>query len=488
MKKERKIFTENLIKDNRGRVDWKSNIGKTINFIYGEIYGEIEILNMNKRYVDILCKYNGNQYTGRIKNDNLLYCKIGNIIKTNTRDFKFLINHEILDSCRNLIITDREYRIVNRKDGKSENQKWYKYTCNKCGWTEGWIVENSLLVGSGCACCCPNPQVVVPEINSIWAKARWMCDLGVSEEDAKAHTPQSSKKIKVKCPDCGTENHRHIDSIYNQKSIACQCSDKRSYPSKYVHELLNQININFKSEIKFKWCNYFNKYKNKETYGIYDFVINDIKLIIEVDGGFHRKDNEMNGQTKEESQYIDRIKDRLAEENGYEVIRISDEGDIRENILNSKLNELFDLSNIDWLKCEEFALSNLVKEVCKYWNQKKELETTSILAKMFNLSNTTIIKYLKNGTNLGWTYYNSADERTKSSFASIKNRCKQIEVFKDGEYIGTFNSARELDKISEVLLGVKLSYKGISEVCTGRIKTHKGYSFKYKNKKNNNKK
>ena len=35
-------------------------------------------------------------------------------------------------------------------------------------------------------------------LNIIWNKASWMIDLGVSEEDAKKYTINSSKKIEVK--------------------------------------------------------------------------------------------------------------------------------------------------------------------------------------------------------------------------------------------------------------------------------------------------
>src|SRR5574344_202584 len=37
---------------------------------------------------------------------------------------------------------------------------------------------------------------------------------------------------------------------------------------------------------------------------------------------------------------------------------------IKNNIFESKLNEIFDLSKIKWDECEEFALSNRVKEAC----------------------------------------------------------------------------------------------------------------------------
>ena len=35
---------------------------------------------------------------------------------------------------------------------------------------------------------------------------------------------------------------------------------------------------------------------------------------------------------------------------------------------NDILNSMFDLSNIDFKKCHEFAMSNLSKEVCDYYN------------------------------------------------------------------------------------------------------------------------
>ena len=51
-------------------------------------------------------------------------------------------------------------------------------------------------------------------VNTIWDKARWMCDLGVSEEDAKSYMPQSNKSINVTCPLCGRVKKIKISNIY----------------------------------------------------------------------------------------------------------------------------------------------------------------------------------------------------------------------------------------------------------------------------------
>ena len=52
--------------------------------------------------------------------------------------FKYEINTRFRDEKRDITITDKEYRPIIKKNGKKENIKWYKYTCNKCGWTYGY--------------------------------------------------------------------------------------------------------------------------------------------------------------------------------------------------------------------------------------------------------------------------------------------------------------------------------------------------------------
>lgn len=58
---------------------------------------------------------------------------------------------------------------------------------------------------------------------------------------------------------------------------------------------------------------------------------------------------------------------------------------------------------------------------------------------------------------------------------------KPVEIFKDGNSLGIFSSASELERKSEKLFGVKLLSSKISTVCTGKRKFHKGYTFKHVN-------
>lgn len=405
-------------------------------------------------------------------------------------NFKIEIGQIFKDNKRNLVIAYREIRQKITKEGWKQNQKWYKYTCNKCGWTEGWIDEYRLLKGQGCSCC--HKLTIVLGINTIWDTDRWMCDLGISEEDAKIHTKCTTNKIKVICPNCKKEKTMKISDIYRYKTISCNCSDKIPYPEKFIFSLIEQLQIDLKTEFNPKWCKYvdFNDIDKIKT-GRYDFLLEDIfidgkRIIIETDGDFHNKNNNMSGQTKEESKYIDFAKDKLALENGYKVIRIdckeSNLEFIKQNIINSKLNELFDLSKVDWNECEEFALSNRVKQACEYKKQNPDMTTTEI-GKIMKLNKNTICKYLKQGVELGWCNYDSENER-RNNFIRQKDKIakissKTVEIFKNNISLGIFKSCTELERQSEELFGIKLLHADISEVARGKKSKYKGFTFKY---------
>lgn len=135
-----------------------------------------------------------------------------------------------------------------------------------------------------------------------------------------------------------------------------------------------------------------------------------------------------------------------------------------------------------WEKCEEFALSNLAKNICDYWNQKEEWETTKTIASNNSWgikAPVTIIDYLKKGTKLGWCHYDPKEEKLKASSKAGKLKGKRIEIFKDSEILGVFESATELARQSEGVFGIKLIQSCISKVCIGKKPQYKGFTFKY---------
>lgn len=475
----KKIFLEDLPK--RGEyIDWKKCIGYNVKFIYDSIEGEFKIVGYEDGYLKL--RYKEKCFL-RITTGNFKKCCIGNILGLKTKEFKYEVNQCIKDCKRDLIILDRKYM----KDKNGINRKLYKYKCNKCGFDceghykdgeykeEYWISESGLIIGNGCACCCHNPKIAVPNINSIWATDIWMMDFGVSEKDAKTHTRCSGKKIEVICPDCGNKKIIRISSLFNEKSIACICGDGISYPEKVMYALLKQLKVDFETQYSPNWIG------DKR----YDFYISSLNMIIETHGKQHYKDNTGFNTSLQEQEQNDKFKRELALQNGVKYYieidaRKSILNFIKFNILNSELNNLFNLSNVDWNIIEKFSIfSNKKKDVCYHWNNKHKNETTTDIANKFGVQKTTVITWLKDGSKLGWCNYNPKEELKKTVSQNGKRNGKKVEIFKNRLSLGIFKSASELERQSEELFGVKLLSSNVGSVCLGKLKHYKGYTFEY---------
>lgn len=430
-------------------IDWSKSIGKEIRFEYEDIVGVFKIVSYDVKKYKCEILYHNDKYSinlGQIKR-----CELGNILGIKSKRFRISIGEKINDNGRDLVITNREYRKCNT----GENIKYYKYTCKKCGWTEGWITEGNLIgLKRNCSCC--SGRVVIPNINSIYAKAKWMLKW-ISEEDAKNNLPNGSKKITVTCPDCGGKKLLTPNKIYQNKSIGCNCGDGTSYPEKFMVSVLKQIGIEFQTQLNktiLKWCG------DKK----YDFYIPSLNMIIETHGEQHYRQSNKFKRTLEEERENDKLKRELALNNGIEHYieldcRCSDMDFVKNNISNSKLNELFDLSKIDWVKCEEYALSNLVKEVCDYWNDvSTNLEDIRI---EFNKSESCIRTYLRKGNSLKWL--------TKTYKHNLK---VGVKVYKNGVFFKEFGSMKEIEDRSYNIFGFNIHKSVLSNIKNKKIDEH----------------
>ena len=138
------------------------------------------------------------------------------------------------------------------------------------------------------------------------------------------------------------------------------------------------------------------------------------------------------------------------------------------------MSKIFDLSNIDWNKCNEYALSNLMKMVCEIKNKDNTM-TSSKIAEIVGVSKGTVVRYLKMGNKYGLCVYNPNKEMKDR----YKRESKPIEMFDNGVSLGVFESSEYLCRVSEERFGVKLISNGIRSVCKGKANHYKGYTFKY---------
>jgi len=279
----------------------------------------------------------------------------------------------------------------------------------------------------------------------------------VNVEDGYKYSYGSKIKIFMKCPDCGFEDKKSLNEI-SWRGYSCKCcGDGIGYPNKFGYNFLEQIiKLNmvkdFETEKTFDWLEY--KFKGKLRKGRLDFYfeVNGKEYGIEMDGGWHDKDNTLSGQTKEESQYIDSEKDRLCGEHCIEIIRIesfkSEWKYIKNNIINSKLLMLlnFKETDIDWLKCHEYACSNLVKVVCDLWDSGSK--NTLKIADKLKISKSSILRYLKQGVELKWCDYDSKEVIKNNLISMSSKNCKKIICLTTGEIFNSIVEASNKFNIS----------------------------------------
>lgn len=126
----------------------------------------------------------------------------------------------------------------------------------------------------------------------------------------------SDSKYSFDCKECETVFQATLSSI----SRGRWCPNCKHKTERKLYEYLLSQNIQTTRQAKFDWC------KNEDTgkHLPFDFVIEDKRIIIEVDGLQHFE-QVSNWQSPEETQSRDLLKMKLAQENGYTIIRIFQE-------------------------------------------------------------------------------------------------------------------------------------------------------------------
>lgn len=466
----RKVFLEQLphkqgigANINKVVIDWIKSTNYKVKFIYDDVEGSIEIKHYNTKNQQLTVSYNNKDFFIRIS--DFRQCGIAHIIGIRMTEHVYAI-----DSIVNGVTIIKYIR-------GNKNVKVYVYLCPICGYI-GERSEANFKAGQGCAVCNGN-KTVIKGINDIATTDPWMMEWLVNKEDSYVYKSQSHKEIYFKCPSCGCKKKRRIDHFYKER-LGC-CSDGLSYPNKFIFNILQQLSIKFKTEYNSKWT-------NSKRYDLH-FLLNNVNYIIEANGEQHYEKSfytTKKGRTLEEEQNNDKLKKELALKNGikeenYIVIdcRKSELEFIKQNILNSNLAKIFDLSKIDWLKCHEFACSNRVKEACNLWN-KYNFEFATDLGKYMNISGVTALKYLEMGNKLNWCNYDS-EKASKNKYkraikANILANSKPVICLETKQI---YVSAGDCSKQSLKDFGVIMNNGGISRVCREERKHHKGYTFKY---------
>lgn len=291
------------------------------------------------------------------------------------------------------------------------------YNCNICGhpW-HGRI--NTIYMKSwsrgltGCAACAG--QIATPE-TCIAATHPHLVQYFVNQEDAYKYKKYSNQHSDLRCPLCGTiKEHVDIPGFVERGFNCPSCGTKTSFPERFMYNLLESLNVNFKFHYVFDWSKHiYNNTKGSNGNKEYDFWLLDYNLIIETHGDQHysAKRGKFKNKTLKEEQENDLLKYNLAIANDkrYVIIdcRKAEYEYIKNNILQSELSNIFDLTNVDWLDVlSKSHCDSYVKRAADLWNSG--LYVSQISEQLHRVDHTTR-KYLRTAVKLNWCNYNSKE-------------------------------------------------------------------------------
>ena len=283
---------------------------------------------------------------------------------------------------------------------------------NKCGNSIFMSWTNLSNMKCNCKHCNPNKDTsnVIVGVNDIATTNKEMYDLLLDKSDGNKYREHSNKYVYFKCPNCGAVHYKMINTV-SGNGLCCECmSDGVSYPEKYFICLLNQLNIEYEYQFEPEWI--------KPMRYDFEFVYDGVKHIVEIDGNLGHGNFSYDKISKADSLKRDLYKDDKAIENGYIITRIDaayKDVNIRNtylqnSILNSAISTIFDLSYIDFNKCNEYAIINYCNRISELWNNG--IRGYENIRKYIPVSRTTIRRYLREASNIG-LIHESYDEILK---------------------------------------------------------------------------
>lgn len=290
------------------------------------------------------------------------------------------------------------------------NQTDIEIKCNKCGNTFTRRPTN-FLVTPKCPIC--EGKICVDGYNNLSLTHPEIAKFLADENDGHRYTFHSGgvNKLLWKCPDCGSLKFATINYIYNYGFCCNVCSDNILLPNKFISSIISEFTDEFYTEKTFEWSD------SKR----YDLYIPKHNLIIEMNGMQHYEDCNLlrkNNITLEEEQANDKYKNRIALNNGINTYVSVDCRDtsleyMKNSILNSELNVIYNLKDLDWNKCYLNANKNILKSVCCDY-ERLDLKIYQ-LVKKYKLHACTIRDYLIKGNSIGICSYVPVVGRNQSS-------------------------------------------------------------------------
>lgn len=341
----------------------------------------------------------------------------------------------------------------------------------KCGHL--WTTKAAYVYHRNFQCPYCTGNAILVGFNDLWTTSPETAALLADHQEGFLVSKGSGQTKDFICPLCGRQQPKIVHNISRRGWQCSFCGDGVSYPNKFGRAFLDQvIGDKYIPEYNDDWCKPY-KYDNF-------FQYNGQNYFLEMDGWFHYREDSMSDIPLEERQKIDALKDELAREHNIHMIRIncveSNRDYIANNMINSELSSIFDLSKIDWQKCDMQAQKNLVKEACELY--MSGIKSTKEISEIIRVGQNTVIRYLKKGVEFGWCDYDSKQSRARMQQPKLRKPIIAINIQNNIEYY--FDSMNICESTIFDVCGITISRASmLNSIRSG--KPSKGFSFKLVN-------
>lgn len=460
-KQDKYIDLDQFPHDNNGKISWKDSVGIVVEFFYNGERHELEVLTIP----------NKNRYLS-IKIDDVVIDKThtSNITKLTFSKLFYKPDYfyNVGDVVNGLVILEQtKTKMKSSKGNGFAKVKAYNVKC-LCDGYEFISDEWNLKDGHGCPVCAGKKTVA--GYNDVATLHPDLARLFDNYNDAIGLSPWSPKKVLVVCPYCGFKKYMRISELVRCGYVTCdKCSDGFSYPNKFSHELFSQLSqqyLYYEYEYSPDWAGNY-------VFDNYIECLDGAKLVVEMDGIFHYEN--IYDETGVTTANNDAKKDELCKKHNIDIVRINCHYKdiskralfIKENIIN-KLFDYFDLSKIDWDKCDSAGVSRTMYEVINFYNANENF-SLDYIASYFKIGNGLMHRFLREGEKLGLCTYIRNDPKRKKNSRPIA----MYDAF--GSFIGIFKSAKYIvEEFPE-----KDFYRSSVTAYCKNGKQYKGYIFKY---------
>lgn len=277
---------------------------------------------------------------------------------------------------------------------------------------------------------CAHREVFVGETD-MWTTNPEMAMMLNNPDDGYKYFAGGSQEVDWICPNCGCIVAQRINQV-RMFGLSCKnCSDGMSFAEKFLYSMFKQFECDF----------VYNKSTEWSDGKLYDFYIPSMNLIVEAHGIQHYEESfrlfSRKSRSVKEEHDNDIYKEYLALEHGIENYiqldcRYSTLDYIKNSILDSKLNILFDLSVVDWEECLRFTMVSTTTMCCNLWNSG--MKNTNKIADKLSLNIVSVIAKLKQCADAGMCDYKPNYEKCKSVMCNETKKIytKLRDVEKDG--------------------------------------------------------